>query len=451
MFHDEATRSRLRRLLEPRGLAKRIALSFAVLITAVAAVYSLAIKESVDFAESTLMSSFMKDELSVVKKTLTQGAPLRLTPSIEVFGEKAPLKPVPADLANAPLGFSERGDRKPAVFLYRSRWEGGDILLVRDQEGFEIEERRVWLQTILSVASVLFLSALIGFWLTKRIIMRPVRQLACAVRSAAHTGEDWKPIDRSLMTEDEIGELAQICNDALRRLHEALAREKAFTGDVSHELRTPLTVIETSVELLLLSPLSPKQIEQADRILRSAQRMRELVTLFLQLARLQEGSKRIADDTVETLCRRLTEVWRPIAEKKGLVLDCLSLDRCPGSYSPVILGAVMNNLLKNAVQYTPSGRVALCETRTGFIVKDTGPGIPDDERTKIFSAFQRGRNAEGEGTGLGLSIALRICRRMGWQLELLDSPAGAVFRVTLAAGEAAGRADLINEAEKNRP
>lgn len=309
----------------------------------------------------------------------------------------------------------------------------------------------MWLQTMASVASVLLLSALIGFWLTKRIIMRPVRQLARAVRSAARTTGEWKPLDRSLMTQDEISELAQICDDALKRLHEALAREKAFTGDVSHELRTPLTIIETSAELLQMSPLTPKQAEQADRILRSAQRMRDLVTLFLQLARLQENSSGSgAADTLEALCRRMAGVWRPLAEKKGLALDFDPAGECPGTYSPVILGTVINNLLKNAVQYTERGRVVLRTTESGFLVKDTGPGIPADERTKIFEAFRRGRGAEGEGSGLGLSIALRICRRMGWRIELLDSSAGALFRVTLLSGEAADRADLIDESGMQR-
>lgn len=125
MPSDAAPRSRLRRLLQSRGLAKRIALSFALLITAVAAAYSLAIKASVDFAETTLMSGFMADELAVVRTALDDGAPLRLAPSVEVYGERPPLKPAPADLANAPLGFSERGERDPAVFLFRSRWQGG--------------------------------------------------------------------------------------------------------------------------------------------------------------------------------------------------------------------------------------------------------------------------------------------------------------------------------------
>lgn len=117
---------------------------------------------------------------------------------------------------------------------------------------------------------------------------------------------------------------------------------------------------------------------------------------------------------------------------------------CPGSFSPVFLGTVINNLVKNAVLYVPAGgHVILTELADGFMVSDDGPGIPAAERSKIFEAFTRGSTATGEGEGLGLSIVARVCARLGWRAEILPVEKGAAFRVTLVAEEPRTRADQL--------
>lgn len=95
----------------------------------------------------------------------------------------------------------------------------------------------------------------------------------------------------------------------------------------------------------------------------------------------------------------------------------------------------------------------MIEKPDGFMVADNGPGIPPEDRKRIFAAFTRGTTARGSGEGLGLSIALRICERMGWQIRLLDQTdrseklswaTGAVFAVTLT-GSAPVRKDMNAE------
>ena len=93
---------------------------------------------------------------------------------------------------------------------------------------------------------------------------------------------------------------------------------------------------------------------------------------------------------------------------------------------------MVGNLVKNAVSYTAEGSVAIIETAEGFEVKDTGPGLSPDEIPHIFDAGMRGSSATGDGAGLGLSIAMRICRRLGWQIQALPSEKGAHFQVCLA-------------------
>ena len=96
----------------------------------------------------------------------------------------------------------------------------------------------------------------------------------------------------------------------------------------------------------------------------------------------------------------------------------------------MLLGTVANNLIKNAVTYTDHGSVTVRELSDGFEVIDTGPGLGDKLREKLFTPFSRGAS-EKPGSGLGLSIAKRICNQCGWQVDLIESELGTHFKVRL--------------------
>lgn len=245
-----------------------------------------------------------------------------------------------------------------------------------------------------------------------------------------------------------MGELARLCDRAVRDLHEALEREKAFTGDVSHELRTPLTIIRTSAELLELSVQTDKERELVARILEASESMRSLLSLFLELARNEHGAKEAAPEngiaarieprtdnrgaTLGHVAETLRGHWEPRAEAKGLAFVEVGFDRHdpkkdPDSeprYPALYLQTVLGNLLRNAVVYTKSGLVMLVATPSGCLVVDTGPGIAKNDAPHIFEAYRRGSagtKAADEGVvgvGLGLSIAARLARRCGWELSL---------------------------------
>ena len=420
----------------PRSLVQRIMLSFALLVTFVAALYAVALHQSMEFTESHLLESFLEDALVRARGDLERNIMPSLPADMHLYGA-APLTPAPAYLKQGPLGYSEVTD-EAELFVFRSTWKGEPLILTRDQQGFEEIERSFQRVVIISVIVVFALGLLAGWWLSKNI-MKPVKELSRAVK-AASTSPVYRPLYVT-PADDEVGELARICDQALRRLHEALEREKAFTGDVSHELRTPLTVIETGVELMEMTPLTPEQNKQLDRIRRASANMRELVTLFLSFARLSEKSGQREPDTLDGILRNTLETWEPFAAEKGLTLTLETQEHCPGTYSPLLLGTVAGNLVKNAVTYTEEGHITVTETSVGFEVHDTGPGIPPDEVGRIFEAGVRGRAAENKsGSGLGLSIAERICKRLGWQIRVLTSDSGAHFEVRIAVS-AAPRAD----------
>lgn len=417
----------------PRSLVQRIMLSFALLVTFIATIYATALHQSMEFTESHLIAGVLEDEVARVTHHLDVGERPILSSETSIYGAP-PLKPIPKHFQNLKPGFSELTDEGD-YFVYTATWKNQPFVLVRDQEGFEDTERLFKKIIFISVLIVFFIGLLAGWWLSRNI-MQPVRALSSAVREAS-LAPVYRPLSVTV-TNDEVGELAHICDTALRRLHDALEREKAFTGDVSHELRTPLTVIETSVELLSLTPLTAQQQQQVDRIARSANDMRELVQLFLSFARLSQRHGAAEPDTVQGILQTAIETWMPFANGKGLDLVYVREAPCLGTYSPVMLGTIANNLLKNAVSYTTQGTITVKETAQGFIVTDTGPGLKSDEVQRIFGHGIRGSAGADDrlGTGLGLSIVSRICHRMDWQIDVLPSETGAAFLVTVSQGTA---------------
>ena len=141
---------------------------------------------------------------------------------------------------------------------------------------------------------------------------------------------------------------------------------------------------------------------------------------------------------VQGILQTAIETWMPFANEKGLDLVYVREAPCLGTYSPVMLGTIANNLLKNAVSYTTQGTITVKETAQGFIVTDTGPGLKSDEVQRIFGHGIRGSAGADDrlGTGLGLSIVSRICHRMDWQIDVLPSETGAAFLVTVSQGTA---------------
>lgn len=413
----------------PRSLVQRIMLSFALLVTLIAGLYAAALHQSMEFTETHLIAGVLEDEVIRITQQLDSGLTPTLSNETSIYGAP-PLRPIPAPFQGLQSGFTELTDEGD-YFVYTARWKDAPFVLVRDQEGFEDTERAFKRIVIISVGLVFLIGLLAGWWLSRNI-MKPVRELSAAVREAS-TSPVYKPLSVDV-TNDEVGELAHICDMALRRLHDALEREKAFTGDVSHELRTPLTVIETSLELLSMTTLTPAQITQVARIQRSTDSMRELVQLFLSFARLSQREGTSEPDTVDGILKTAIETWRPFAEEKGLTLIHRRDGVCPGTHSPVLLGTVVNNLLKNAVTYSQEGTVTVTETSDGFVVSDTGPGLQAGEAARIFGHGIRGIAAaqDHEGTGLGLSIVSRICRRMNWRIEMPPVEQGAAFAVMLS-------------------
>ena len=129
--------------------------------------------------------------------------------------------------------------------------------------------------------------------------------------------------------------------------------------------------------------------------------------------------------------------WQPEAKKAGLRLSWDKTDESQVMVNGAFAESVLDNLLRNALQYTDSGTIDVRLSADAVSVADTGRGIEDGEKESILHAFVRGETAPGEGYGWGLSLVRRICRKQGWRLEFRrNEPCGTVFTVRFGSENA---------------
>lgn len=229
----------------------------------------------------------------------------------------------------------------------------------------------------------------------------------------------------------------------LRREHELAAMRADFVSSVSHELRTPLALQRVFLDTLRLGRAGSddRRAWALENIDRETHRLTHLVENVLRFARAGEGRPEL-DPTPTDLGREVAEI---VEEHRPLAEDATIAFEPPGARIVVPvdregLRQVLRNLVENAVKYGPRGQVVevglrLANDRVVLTVDDEGPGIPPDERRRIWEPFERGeaaaRGARG-GSGIGLSVVREIVERHGGSVAVEEAPAGgARFRIEL--------------------
>ncbi|MEO6761559.1 MAG: HAMP domain-containing sensor histidine kinase [Candidatus Saccharimonadales bacterium] len=199
-----------------------------------------------------------------------------------------------------------------------------------------------------------------------------------------------------------------------------------FVSLASHQLRAPLTSMRLFAEMLLgeqVGKLNAKQREYVQIIASSTERMADLVNSFLNISLLELGQLKFKsqemhlEDLVETVVDQLS----PLAKQGHLKLEFIKPALPPVRVEPNLYGQIVNNLLTNAINYTPSGgqiKLKLSRAETGYQldVTDNGIGVPDSAHGKLFKRFYRADNAKrvtSDGTGLGLYLIQKILDGLG--------------------------------------
>ncbi|MFW6350232.1 MAG: sensor histidine kinase [Thiohalospira sp.] len=289
-----------------------------------------------------------------------------------------------------------------------------------------------------SVAAVLALTLLVAALLVRRV-NRPISQLDRAIRQLGEGRAEAVAIHGPADLE-ELGERLEWLR---QRLAAADAQKARFLRHVSHELKTPLAGIREGAGLLhdgTTGALTREQSEIAGIIRGNAERLQGLIENLLRFNRLQDDEGRpapTAETALEAVVAEVIAASEPVRRGRAIELTTdLAPARVPGEAGT--LRTVVDNLLSNALKFTPRGGEVRVTLRRGadsavLEVVDTGPGIPAAEAERIFDAFFRGDTPPPQGgSGLGLAIARESARSLGGELELIPGRGrGSRFRLTL--------------------
>jgi two-component system OmpR family sensor kinase len=233
---------------------------------------------------------------------------------------------------------------------------------------------------------------------------------------------------------DEVKPLVGSLNDLLLRLADALDSQRRFTADAAHELRTPLTAVKLQFQLLERSHTPEARAEALANLRSGIERAIRLVQQLLTLARLEPGTQPLPLRAVslDLLARETLAEFTPIAKDKSIALRRGQMDEVTIQGDPEQLRTLLNNLVDNAVRYTPAGgrvevRVVREASGAAIEVADSGPGIAPAERPRVFDRFYRAAGTEETGSGLGLSIVQRIAQAHGASIDPAQSASGGLL------------------------
>lgn len=329
----------------------------------------------------------------------------------------------------------------------------GYVRLGLSLEHVEQETRRESLLLAGMSMGLMALGILVG-WVLYRMILSPIEHLSSAVREF---GAGNLRARAQVRSGDEIEALAHEFNtmaysivyqrDALRRTNDELERanqvKATFLAAMSHELLTPLHSV-LGYTSLLLERVNVQLNEAGRQYIRAIQRagkhLLALIENVLQFSKLEAGAERLRITAVHAavIVQEVVESQRPLADGKGLPVEIEVDPDLILQTDATKLKQVLLNLLNNAIKYTERGRVRVrAHAQNGsvrFEVRDTGPGIAPEARSKLFEPFARVENTEQgrRGVGLGLVVSQRYAEMMGGSLDFESAPGeGSRFWIDL--------------------
>lgn len=231
---------------------------------------------------------------------------------------------------------------------------------------------------------------------------------------------------------DESGQLVVAINQLLERLERASDAQRRFISEAAHELRTPLAVLRAGIEVALQRPRNADENETALRdAQRDVERLCATAEELLALARLDSAATPRSEAVdVNRLVADAADTVRPLAEEKSQII--LASDSGENSIvrgDPDQLRRVILNLLTNAIKFAPAaGHIEISAANSNshvlLRVTDDGPGLDQEELSRMFDAFYRGRRVGGEGSGLGLTLCREIVRLHGGTIRASSRSSG---------------------------
>jgi len=345
------------------------------------------------------------------------------------------------------LLLDDRYGRPERVYISPTTIDGQRAVLVVSRSPVEAETSRLRSMVLVGLLSVLIVVLGFGlaYWLAGRVL-RPVGKIAGLAESLSQW--DLHRRVEVTATHDEIGQLVDTFNRMLGRLELSFQSLADFTADASHELRAPLALVRTELELALKGDHSGAEYRRTLGVIRSqVEHLTQVVDRLLLLAQADAGSL-VLDRTPVDLVDLLHETasrWELRAAASEVLLEVATPDTGVVEADLLLLRRVLDNLVDNAIKHSPAGSAvtltaALRDGRWCIEVRDRGPGIPAEQRERVFRRFATVDSArtrkESVGAGLGLALCAAIAAAHEGRILIASHPGpGCLIRLELPTGQ----------------
>lgn len=286
----------------------------------------------------------------------------------------------------------------------------------------------------------LLLTGIVVCYALALYLTAPIRRLREATQKLAAGDLQTRVATRTLRRRDELADLARDFDEMAERIESLITSQQRLTRDVSHELRSPLARLNVALEIAKQKS-TPDTQPILDRIETESTRLNEMISRLLTLSRLESGA-----DDYEWTEIELAELVKDVAadadyeaQAKDRFVEVSAADKCTVMGSENLLRSAIENVLRNAVRYTPERSVVDVSLATNnghavLKVTDHGGGVPDGELDNLFRPFYRigeSRERKTGGTGLGLAIAERAVKAHKGTITASNSNGGLMIQIAL--------------------
>jgi two-component system sensor histidine kinase CpxA len=282
---------------------------------------------------------------------------------------------------------------------------------------------------------VLVIGGIFCYWLA-RYLTQPILKLRTTTNELAEGNLGARVSTKLAKRRDEVGQLGRDFNSMAERLESMVKAQQRLLGDISHELRSPLARLGVALGLARQRS-GPEANGALDRIERESDNLNEMISQLLTLTRLESGTdgRKRTNVDLAALVKEVADDADFEARSLNRAVQVVSSDNCSIKGVEELLRSAVENVVRNAVRYTPEGtavEVALMRQNGHALisVRDRGNGVPAEALEKIFRPFYRTEDARdrqsGGGTGLGLAITERAVRMHGGSVQAVNIPGGGL-------------------------
>jgi len=337
--------------------------------------------------------------------------------------------PTPSSASNPSLADTTYRGMRVRVVAFRSFADGERITVTTGETTAQRDEARnsALLSSVVTDTVVIGIIVLL-IWLSVRWSLDPLREVEDEIKR--RSARDLTPLDGARIP-DEIRGLVTTLNRLFVTVGEHAGKQRQFLDNAAHQLRTPLAGIQAQLELMTADEPSPERQTRLRRVLDAARRLSRTAEQLLMLARADEsailttepGDVDLTSVVESTIADHVTQ-----AEAAGIDFGANIANASTRGIDWLIAEA-LRNLVANALTHTPAGgsvtvSCGVWEGAPFLEVTDTGSGIPDADRDRVFGRFFRGSNARGSGSGLGLAIVKEVAAAHGASLSIDRGPGG---------------------------